>query len=424
MHSILLRLAAFSALAIVLVMLAGCGVQPDDTLGRAYVAPASLTLRRELRQKNSVVAVLKHGDRVSILDVHRRYVKVRTEKGAEGWLDSTELLSPEQMERILRERQNMSHLPSEGAATVYDALNIHIDPSRQSPAFAKVPEGGSVVVLAHRIEPKVTGPAPIPALVVQKPAPARRRGKKSKPSKAGFRLPPKPPPPKPPEDWKDMPGEPGAESANAAGAAKTTKEPSKPVVMEDWSLVRTKNGEYGWVLSRNLIMSIPDDVAQYAEGKRITSYFELGAVQDEEKGIRHDWLWTTLSGTEPYDFDSWRVFLWNRHRHRYETSYRTRDLVGYFPVHVDPPESGVPGRRFELVTKDDDGILRQRSYRFDGVRVHLSGTEEYRPEAAEKVSETPPAQTQQRTGWFGREWLALKQKLTRGRPHEPVDNAQ
>ena len=213
-----------------------------------------------------------------------------------------------------------------------------------------------------------------------------------------------------------MPGEPNAESAQDS---KKIKEPATPVVMEDWSLIRTKNNECGWVLSRNLIMSIPDDVAQYANGKRITSYFDLGTVQDEEKGVRHDWLWTTLSGTEPYDFDSWRVFLWNRHRHRYETSYRARDLVGYFPVHVDPPESGIPGRRFELITKDDDGVLRRRSYLFDGVRVHLAGTEAYRPEAAEKVGETTPAKTQQQMGWFGREWLALKQKLAESHPHEP-----
>ena len=431
MHSILLRLAASCALSIVLVVLAGCGVQPDDTLGSAYVAPASLTLRGELRRKDSVVAVLKHGDRVSILDVRRRYVKVRTSKGAEGWLDSTELLNPEQMATILKERESMSHLPSEGAATVYDALNVHIEPSRQSPAFAKVPEGGSVVVLARRMEPKVTGPARIPTLVIQKPEPSRRRGKKGKASKNSFRLPPKPPAPKPPEDWQDMPGEPGAapleskaEHANTPETSKKTEDAKKPAVMEDWSLVRTKNGEYGWVLSRNLIMSIPDDVAQYAEGKRITSYFDLGTVQDEEKGIRHDWLWTTLSGTEPYDFDSWRVFLWNRHRHRYETSYRVRDLVGYFPVHVDPPESGVSERRFELITKDDDGILRQRSYLFDGVRVHLSGTEAYHPPSAEKANVPSLPKAQKRLGWFGREWLAWKQKLASKRSHEAVNNEQ
>ncbi len=101
--------------------------------------------------------------------------------------------------------------------------------------------------------------------------------------------------------------------------------------MEDWTLIRTKAGETGWVLTRNLNISVPDEVAQYAEGKRITSYFEIGSINDEEKGLKHDWLWTTLSGDDPVDFDSWRVFIWNLRRHRYETSYRQRDLIRLFP---------------------------------------------------------------------------------------------
>lgn len=87
-------------------------------------------------------------------------------------------------------------------------------------------------------------------------------------------------------------------------------------------------------------------------------------------------------------------------------------MVGYFPVHVDPAEPGVPGRRFELIVKDEDGVLRRKSYQFDGVRVHLTGTEDYHPEAEEKAKEMK-AIPQQSTGWFGREWLRLKQKFTK-----------
>jgi SH3-like domain-containing protein len=417
MQSILLRLATSSALAIVLVMLAGCGVQSDDTLGHAYVAPATLALRRELREKNSTVALLKHGERVSILDVHRRFVKVRTDKGVVGWLDSLELLSADQMAQIKKEREQMARLPSEGMATVYDALNVHIEPNRQSPAFAKVPEGGSVTVLGQRVAPKVTGPVRIPTLIVPKPEPTRRHGRKKSPKNA-FHLPPKPAPPKPPADWRTLPDEPGgagvphAESATQKGKKSDEK---APVILENWSSIRTKNGGYGWVLSRNLMMSIPDDVAQYAEGKRITSYFDLGVVHDAAKGERHNWLWTTLSATAPYDFDSWRVFLWNQRRHRYETSFRARDLVGYFPVHVDPAETGVPGRRFELIVKDEDGVLRRKSYQFDGVRVHLTGTEDYHPEAETKANEPQQAKSQRPSGWLGREWLALQQMFAKYR---------
>src|SRR5581483_3972962 len=177
------------------------------------------------------------------------------------------------------------------------------------------------------------------------------------------------------------------------------------------ALVRTKDKQVGWVLSRNLVMSIPDEVAQYAEGKRITSYFDLGPVQDEEKGVKHNWLWTTASAMQTADFDAWRVFLWNRRRHRYETPYRQHGIEGYFPVHVDAPDPTRFGRTFELIMKDEDGKLRRRTYLFDGTRVHLIATEDYRPENAISVqtSQAPPP----KTGWFGREWNAMKKALGR-----------
>ncbi len=427
MHRSLLSLVTVCTVLGTLVFgLTGCGGgDSSQALGEAYVAPASLNLRRELNQKNTV-ATLKHGDRVAIVDTRRRFVKVRTAKGEEGWVDSLQLLSQEQMDRVRQDARKALALPSEGSATVFEALNIHIDPSRQSPAFARIPETGSVSILAHRVEPKTTAPPRPASLVAERPAPVSRRQRKDRQSKTNWRLPPAPPPPKAPDNLQELSPQPinGAEAPvllkpdrDKEAAAKKAVELSKPVVLEDWSLVRTKNNECGWVLSRNLVMSIPDEVAQYAEGKRITSYFDLGAVTDEEKGLKHNWLWTTSSATEPYDFDSWRVFLWNRRRHRYETSYRQHDVEGYFPVHVDPSDSNAFGRTFELITKDDDGKFRRRTYLFDGTRVHLTGTEFYRPgevTAGSKPGGLDTAKLQEKMpkdGWLRREWKSLKTRL-------------
>ncbi len=427
MHRSLLRLAAISALLSgFLLGLTGCGKDSSDVLGEAYVAPASLNLRRELNQKNATVAVLKHGERVSIVDIRRRFVKVRTSKGEEGWVDSLQLLSPEQMEQVRGDAQRALAMPSEGSATVFEALNIHIDPNRQSPAFARIPEGGSVAVLTHRVEPKTSGPLRPPPLIADRPQPLSRRQRKEKQSRNNGRLPPPPPPPKPPANWQELSAEriDGADSTadlkanrDKAAAEKKAEELKKPVILEDWSLVRTKDNQCGWVLSRNLVMSIPDEVAQYAEGKRITSYFDLGAVQDETKGVKHNWLWTTASSIEQYDFDAWRVFLWNRRHHRYETSYRQRDVEGYFPVHVDPPDSNAFGRTFEIVTRDDDGKFRRRTYFFDETRVHLKGTEDYQPGASGKGNKAGGLDTNKlhakipREGWFRHEWNAVRRRV-------------
>ena len=417
------------AVASVFLLLAstGCGTDSPQVLGQAYVAPATLNLRGQLTQKSSTVAVLKHGEHVSIIDARRRFVKIRTDRGIEGWVDSAELLNADEMNQILRERQEALALPSEGAATPYETLNIHIEPNRKSPAFAQIPEGASVSVLAQKLAPKLSEPArPVPLIIDRPQAPVLRRQRGSHHARTSPRMPPSPAPPKPPANWQELSAEriDGAESTadlkakrDQQAAEKKAAEAKKPVILENWTLIRTNTNQVGWVLSRNLMMSIPDEVAQYAEGKRITAYFSLGDVNDEEKGLKHDWLWTTSSAATPYDFDGWRVFLWNRRHHRYETSYRQRKVEGYFPVHVDPADANTFGRTFELITRDEDGTFRRRAYLFDGVRVHLTGTENYNPAAKQESKSAGTTNTEKnlkasRPGWLGRHWKALKERFS------------
>jgi hypothetical protein len=256
-------------------------------------------------------------------------------------------------------------------------------------------------------------------LIRERPQPESRKQRRDKQRTKG---PPAPAAPRAPENWEDLSSERilGSESPADAKAkreseeaARKLEESKRPVALEDWTLVRTKDSQIGWVLSRNLTMAIPDEVAQYAGGARITSYFDLGEVKDEEKGTKHNWLWTTASEQMTYDFDAWRVFLWNRHRHRYETSYRQRKLEGYYPVRVDPPDPGVFGKAFHLITKDDDGKFWTRGYVFDGTRVHLISTEDYQPNGskpgkpAASIDTTKLEGKAPQSGWFREKWNAL-----------------
>jgi hypothetical protein len=399
--------------AVMLLVISGCNTEPTDTASYAYIAPTSINLRPTLTDRSTSVAVLNHGERVQVLEVRRRFAKIRSSKGAEGWIDAMQLLTPDQMAEIRRAEAHALKLPSEGSATVFEALNVHIEPSRQSPAFTKIPESGSVEVLGHRLEPKVTGPPKVPVFTLPaNPVAVARKQRKERQARNSFRLPSRPPAPKAPDNWLDLSTARVTATPPPAPEQKAPPQKSedakKPVPMEDWTLVRTKDKKCGWVLSRNLTMSIPDEVAQYAEGKRITSYFDLGVVQDEAKGPKHNWLWTTSSELEQFDFDSWRVFLWNRRRHRYETSYRERDLEGYFPVHVDTPEGSRPERTFELILRQADGKLEQRRYFFDGLRVHLVGRQGYDPAKSMQSGDSPAEKLPPQTGSKGKNWLRRK----------------
>src|ERR1700720_931373 len=233
-----LLLAVFGVVSIV-----SCGSRPapPTTEGVAYVGPLTLNLRKDLASKSPPAGEAKHGDRVDILETRRRFVRVRTSQGLEGWTDSTFLLSSQQMDELRQLADGASKLPSFGAASAYDALNMHTEPSRQSPSFFQIPEGAPMEVVGHRVTLRVQPIAQAP--VQRRQAPTKKS--KAKESKlAALALPPAPRPLLPP-DWqeisrptiKDLPDY-------------TPPLAPPPPALDDWNLVRTRDGKAGWVLAR------------------------------------------------------------------------------------------------------------------------------------------------------------------------------
>ena len=388
------------ALLVFLIFLGACSTRPaaQPSFGVAYAGPTTLNLRKDLASKSAPAGSVKHGEKLEVLETRRRFVKVRTPEGVEGWTDANLLLTPQQMDDLRKLADSAAKLPSQGTATVYDALNMHADPNRQAPSFFQIPEAGAVEVIGHRITPRSAPPAHLATQPVRRTNPAKKT--KAKESKRTGPAPPMPAPPGPPNDWTNL------ERPRASDLPGYKAPEPKPVALDDWSLVRTKDGKVGWVLARMLTMSIPDEVAQYAEGHRITAYLPLGDVKDKEKGTtQHNWLWTTVStGTFPYEFDSFRVFVWSIKRHRYETAYIERNVEGYYPVETqDLP--GQDEKSFSLVLRDKDGKLNKRTYAFSGYRVRMTSKAPYETPAplpevrASRNFDPMPAAAPSAVGW-------------------------
>ncbi|MBM3774500.1 MAG: hypothetical protein FJW37_04980 [Acidobacteria bacterium] len=342
-------------------LLAGCSGDSGSSppLERGFVGPASLDLRRDIPMQSGTVATVRHGEPLEITQLRRRFVRVRAAQGTEGWTEQRNLLTAQELAALKLVAERARKLSSQGEATSYDALNVHAEPYRASPSFHRISEGEKVEVVWHRLAPR-TAPSRPPLIVPSKAAPAPMRRKES-----ARQRPTAPAPPKPPENWLELSKHSTAGRGLRPGAFPAGQEkPAEPAPVDDWSLVRTPGGQSGWVLSRRLYMAIPDEVAQYAEGRRITAYFPLGDAQDG--GKRH-WLWTTIDGGfHPYQFDSFRVFIWNQRRGRYETAYIERNLKGYFPTLVHPVKlaAGDTHPGFSTCIEKKDGNLYRRHYAF------------------------------------------------------------
>ena len=368
------------------------GPEPASAIVEAYAGPMTLNIRQEIGLKSPVVATVKHGDQLDVLAVRRRFMRVRTPSGKEGWCDSEKLLTTEQMTRLRAVAEAAGKLPAQAEATVFDARNVHTEPHRQSPSFLLLKEEEHFQVLGHKLVERGPYESEIAKKIAKASAPQPRKkpvrvakNKDKKARKDGeVELPPMPEPPKVPANWRQLSHRITPEEAAAAERKKEERsalsmlirQPQEAPKFEDWSLIRTKDGKAGWILTRTMTMTIPDDVARYAEGHRITSWFPLGDVQDGDQVKKH-YLWTTIAkGGESYEFDGFRIFVYNARRHRYETGYREKNVKGYFPSALHPVEV-TEGRKthtaqgFSLVVEEEGGALVRKTYSFEGYRVRL-----------------------------------------------------
>lgn len=363
--------------------LAACQTGPEvaPAIGEAFVGPSILKIRSDIPLQSRVVATVKHGDRLEILQQRRRFLRVRTPSGAEGWADERQLLAAEDMQKLRDLAKRAQQIPAQGQATTFGDLNVHTQPARQSPSFLQIRENEKVDVLLHTTTPR----AELPRKPLIPPQPRKKNATgEQKPVQPKYPPLVVPKPPGPPNNWlalskTDLSAADLADENDDAPAKSVSD--AKEIPVDDWSLVRTKTGESGWALTRRLVMAIPDDVAQYAEGRRIVSYFPLGEVQDGDQK-KKNWLWTTISdGNHPYDYDSFRVFIWSLRRHRYETAYIERNLRGYTPVLLEQVQLGTPKAGaaagqypgFSVCVAKKDGHRYRREYAFLTNVVRFAG---------------------------------------------------
>lgn len=343
---------------ILILSLWSCGpaTRHDPVLAEAFVGPASVNVHKEISPKTPIVAALHFGEKVEIIGTKRKFVKVRTRGGAEGWLEEHSLLGQNEMDLITAQSNAARKYPSQGVAMASDAMNVHAQPNRYSPSYLQLREGERFDVLEHRL---VAVP---PGTVRKNLIPAPKTAKRTKkPNKAKIPPPPAPDPPPLPLDWIDL------SKAGEDAVPPKVEEPPPTTPEEDWSLIRTASGQSGWVLTRRLYMAIPDEVAQYAEGKRITSYFSLGKVHDQDR-VKDIWLWTTSeAGNRPYDFDAYRVFIWSLRHHRYETALIQRRIRGHFPTEVNASTG-----TFGLCIEKEDGHRYRREYKLVQAQVKFA----------------------------------------------------
>ena len=293
-------------------LLTGCNRGRHRVLEVDYVSAPQVILRDELSQVYKKVGTAKNGDRVDVLDREKRFSKIRTANGQEGWVEQRYLVNQEVYDAFQKMAQESKGLPPQGTAVTRNDTNLHVEPGRDTEHLYQLAQGAKVSVLKRA--------------TVEKNLP-------------------------------------GTQMALPPGAKQL-----KP--MEDWWLVSDAQNHTGWVLGRLIDIDVPLEVAQYAEGQRIVACFVLDEVKDGDKQVpQYLMLLTEPKDGLPYDYNQARVFTWNVKRHRYETAYRER-LSGELPVTVSHEDFGKEGDlpTFTLKGKDlknPDSAVTERKYKMN-----------------------------------------------------------
>ena len=97
-------LLASAASAAGVAVLAGCGRGKSSSKEIAYVSAPQAFLRDQVAAVYNKTGTVKNGEAVQVLGRDRRFARVRTSTGAEGWLE----------QRYLVDQGNLRRLPEAG----------------------------------------------------------------------------------------------------------------------------------------------------------------------------------------------------------------------------------------------------------------------------------------------------------------------
>ncbi len=339
-----------------------------------YVSTVETSLRDRVATLYNKVGTVHNGDRVEVLEKQRRFLRVRTDAGQEGWIEERSLVPQDIYDQFQKLAADNANTPVQARGATRAELNMHLTPSREAEHLYQLKDGDKVEILRRATAEKNAPKAPKPAAVAQAKPGTKQKTKATASSVARAAA---------------KPDSTAAASVNpAAAAVHPADEPPAPKpIMEDWYLVRDASGHAGWVLLRMIDLDIPLDIAQYAEGQRIIGYFVLNTVEEDGKPqAQYLVLLNEPKDGLVYDYNQIRVFTRNRPRHRYETAYRERNLEGYLPVKVGHQDFGKEGDlpTFTIRKMEVDGKIVEMTYKLNGPIVRRVLTPE--EEAQEKAN--------------------------------------
>ncbi|HUC54119.1 MAG TPA: SH3 domain-containing protein [Candidatus Cybelea sp.] len=306
-----------------------------ETLGEAFVSEKVAPLLSSIAQVREQTGMLHYGERVDVVGKRNDYVKVRTNSGTVGWVESRQLMEPSLWQRSIKLLELVRGMPVQARGRTKVSTNMRVQPGRMEPRLYQFGRNVPVEVVGRAVADWVQV--------------ADERDSSSEPQE------------KKKEDWFLIRGmatrPPGEAAARGAETANTTQPGDQTVPIA------------GWVVARFVELDLPDPVREGAASANIRplAWFELNRVSDPS-GDKPQYLVAAARGPEGQvcDFTALRVYTWYVKRSRYETAFIENNLCGQLPIRVGKGPKGEPEFRFRVM----DAKKEERVYRLNQTVVH------------------------------------------------------
>jgi hypothetical protein len=271
---------------------------------------------------------LHYGERVDVIGRRNEYVRVRTNAGVDGWVESHQLMEPALWQRSIKLLEQVRAMPVQARGRTKVSTNLRVQPGRTEPRLYQ---------FGRNVPVEIVGRAVADWVQVTDEKDSSNEPQETKR-----------------EDWflvRGVATRPPGEASSRGAETTTTTQPGDQTVPIA-----------GWVVARFIELDLPDAVREGAASANIRplAWFELNRVSDPS-GDKPQYLVAAALGPDGQacDFTALRVYTWYVKKSRYETAFIENDLCGQMPVRVGKGPKGEPEFRFRVM----DGNKEERVYR-------------------------------------------------------------
>src|SRR5215211_1348542 len=313
---------------VALLLTLGC-----QTLAKRNSTGVIVARRAQIRSSTAVVAAdllqVNRGDVIDILEStdvsdptdntrKERWlrVKARDEAGAEGWIESRNVMPEDVLEESKKLAEGDKDVPAQATGQLRASSNLRLTPDRSGNEniMMRLDSGSSFEIIGWKRVPKPKSSEAIESDVAPKAGSAQQ----------GI--------------------------ARAGQQGDESKEPEE--TNELWYKVRLPGeaspAPAGWIYGKQVELAVPADIIFYRTGREFVAWQRLDGDREKSSGkdAGHEekpgsWLILEKSssnqphGVDEPDFDRIYVLGYDKRNQEHYTAYRSPDLRGYLPARID-----------------------------------------------------------------------------------------